>query len=129
MSCSHGFRLPGKNSDNRETDTGLVDLLQTARLGPTGAEDVFFSPWSKADEEAQAEAIRTIRFLQERDQVRELKRTCSGQESGGVSDDVRRQIEQERSLRLAAQNQVRCLEIELDSKEAELEHSKLDQTG
>mmetsp|Transcript_19323 Transcript_19323/g.54617 ORF Transcript_19323/g.54617 Transcript_19323/m.54617 type:complete len:263 (+) Transcript_19323:62-850(+) len=70
--------------------------------------------WSRADEEAQAEAVQAIRLLSHRGPGLEPRVAGLEEELLGVYAQLR----DESALRVAAQEQVRCLEYELDGKEA-----------
>jgi len=137
-SCSHS----GQNREMGESTSDNIDLrarlLEDARkewderlrgIGPGkmprlndqhqpkgGDNSEVNGGWSKADEEAQAEAIRTIQLLVARQAAYPEGHAASVQQ--GSLHDMRRQLDQERSLRLAAQDQVRCIELELDNKES-----------
>mmetsp|Transcript_18533 Transcript_18533/g.36359 ORF Transcript_18533/g.36359 Transcript_18533/m.36359 type:complete len:227 (-) Transcript_18533:70-750(-) len=111
-----------KEWDDRLRGIGPQPTKDTPRLNDQhqlngGDESQLNGGWSKADEEAQAEAIRTIQLLVAR-------QTAASPEGHAASVqhndfyDMRRQLDQERALRLAAQDQVRCLELELDNKES-----------
>lgn len=83
--------------------------------------------WSKEDEEAQAEALRTIELLRQRgsrngisdEKKNELESTVTFQKKN--NEDLEGQVSFERSRKEAAQQQVLCLEYELDGKEAALQ--------
>lgn len=83
--------------------------------------------WSKEDEEAQAEAFRNIELLKQRgsragisdEKKTELESTVMFQKKN--NEDLTGQVSFERSRKEAAQQQVLCLEYELDGKEAALQ--------
>lgn len=73
--------------------------------------------WSKADEEEQAEAVQAIQLLSSRScGPSRLERQVARLEDELLG--VYAQLKDEGALRAAAQEQVRCLEHELDGKEA-----------
>jgi len=95
-------------------------MAATPSSRPTG--------WSQQDDEEQAEALRTIQMLGQRssqasdsglktmeDQLRRLRRNVA---------EVQEELASERSQKEAAQQQVLCLEYELDGKESSLQASE-----
>merc|ERR550525_190627 len=82
------------------------------------------SLWSPADDDAQGAALRVIQMLSERgshvhnaeSRISELEAELRAERA--ARQDLDRQIAHERSLKEAAQQQVLCLEHELDGKEA-----------
>lgn len=98
--------------------------VSNAHIAPTTATSCTGS-WSHQDDEAQAEAIRTIQQLARSSQT---QAACTHERTVGLEEQLRmqRQANQdlesklmtERSQREAAQQQVLCLEYELDGKES-----------
>eukprot|EP00913_Durusdinium_trenchii_P030657 g28712.t1 len=86
-----------------------VPSVDVAAPLPTGLPVVSSGPgWSEEDERQQQEAIRTIQMLRRR------------QSQDGSDGRMKERVE-ERSRKEAAQQQVLCLEYELDGKEAALQ--------
>eukprot|EP00930_Biecheleria_cincta_P062972 TRINITY_DN48433_c0_g1_i1.p1 TRINITY_DN48433_c0_g1~~TRINITY_DN48433_c0_g1_i1.p1 ORF type:complete len:268 (-),score=72.36 TRINITY_DN48433_c0_g1_i1:123-926(-) len=112
------------------TQTDPVSLGTADRrpsLRATSFGDASAMSWSKEDEEAQAEALRNIELLRQRgsragisdDKKIELESTVMFQKKN--NEDLTGQVAFERSRKEAAQQQVLCLEYELDGKEAALQ--------
>lgn len=97
--------------------TTILGTLEACPKGILGVEGKS-TGWSQADEDAQAEAIRTIRMLQARDSAASCRGGLGREDS---VEELRKELELERCLRLAAQDQVRCLEFELDNKESAIQ--------
>lgn len=84
--------------------------------------------WTYADEEAHAEALQTLRMLNQRGaasareaegRVQELEQDLRVERAH--RQEIEQQTAHERSRKEAAQQQVLCLEYELDGKEAALQ--------
>ncbi|CAE8710929.1 unnamed protein product, partial [Polarella glacialis] len=99
--------------------TGMLDMTVSTGSSQLG--------WSRADEEAQSEAVRTIQLLAQRGsssrgtegRVAELEAQLQAERSARQERET--QQAHERSRKEAAQQQVLCLEYELDGKEAALQ--------
>ncbi|CAE8649087.1 unnamed protein product, partial [Polarella glacialis] len=102
--------------------TGMLDMTVSTGSSQLG--------WSRADEEAQSEAVRTIQLLAQRGsssrgtegRVAELEAQLQAERSARQERET--QQAHERSRKEAAQQQVLCLEYELDGKEAALQERK-----
>mmetsp|Transcript_39467 Transcript_39467/g.91598 ORF Transcript_39467/g.91598 Transcript_39467/m.91598 type:complete len:260 (+) Transcript_39467:59-838(+) len=70
--------------------------------------------WSRADEEAQAEAIRTIRRLSQQSSAEEMA-------AAGSVELAQRLAQEQLHRSVSARQQVRRLEAELDSKESAMQ--------
>mmetsp|Transcript_48018 Transcript_48018/g.133994 ORF Transcript_48018/g.133994 Transcript_48018/m.133994 type:complete len:437 (-) Transcript_48018:36-1346(-) len=110
------------------TQTEEVFLVEGPGASPDGMPTSFdFSTWGESDEAAQAEALRTIKLLGARDSfskesasnVTQLEEMLRAEEAAVVELDA--QLVNERTRKEAAQQQVLCLEYELDGKEAALQ--------
>lgn len=105
--------------------------LTTSALGTSSALSagggITAATWSHADEEAQAEALRTIQLLGERgSQSRSAEGRLGDLEAElraerASRQELEAQLAHERGRKEAAQQQVLCLEYELDGKEAALQ--------
>lgn len=104
---------------------GIADRRPSLSATALGAANAM--SWSKEDEEAQAEALRNIELLKQRgsragisdEKKTELESTVMFQKKN--TEDLTGQVSFERSRKEAAQQQVLCLEYELDGKEAALQ--------
>ncbi|CAK8998515.1 unnamed protein product [Durusdinium trenchii] len=91
-----------------------VPSVDVAAPLPTGLPVVSSGPgWSEEDERQQQEAIRTIQMLR--------RRQSQEPSDGRMKDHLEAHVSAERSRKEAAQQQVLCLEYELDGKEAALQ--------
>eukprot|EP00933_Yihiella_yeosuensis_P022722 TRINITY_DN17837_c0_g1_i1.p1 TRINITY_DN17837_c0_g1~~TRINITY_DN17837_c0_g1_i1.p1 ORF type:complete len:312 (+),score=71.48 TRINITY_DN17837_c0_g1_i1:106-1041(+) len=101
---------------------GTGSLLGTTAVG-TGST----LGWSRADDEAQAEALRTIQLLGSKGSKAQCQESrmqqleCELQAEKSSRQELETQLTHERSRKEAAQQQVLCLEYELDGKEAALQ--------
>eukprot|EP00931_Biecheleriopsis_adriatica_P108280 TRINITY_DN82603_c0_g1_i1.p1 TRINITY_DN82603_c0_g1~~TRINITY_DN82603_c0_g1_i1.p1 ORF type:complete len:323 (+),score=77.46 TRINITY_DN82603_c0_g1_i1:91-1059(+) len=126
----------GRSVANAETQTDPVAFASSAAstkaaLGTSALVTGNPSTWSSADEEAQAEALRTIEMLRQRSsknkssemnaqsRASELERELESEKA--ARQELETKMAQERNWRVAAQQQVMCLEYELDGKEAALQ--------
>jgi len=107
---------------------GSSAALPTLSVGaPTafsdGLQRVASGTWNTSDEAAQAEALRTIQLLGRRG-INESRATEIEEElraERAARQELDSQVSHERSRKEAAQQQVLCLEYELDGKEAALQ--------
>lgn len=110
------------------TQTDPVVITATGSSAPldTSTSDV----WAQNDEEAQMEAIRTIQLLSEKSRdtgatdrrIVELEDFLARERSS--RQELERLLTQERATREAVQQQVLCLEAEMDTKESDLQASQ-----
>merc|ERR1712151_878991 len=93
-----------------------------------GTQNAAKAAWSAEDEAAQNEAIRTIQLLKEsggqnrratEGRMQDLEAELRAEQAG--RQECETQAAHERSRKEAAQQQVLCLEYELDGKEAALQ--------
>jgi len=109
-----------------QTDPVMINApaSSTARVDPSLAE-----VWSQSDEDSQMEAIRTIQSLSQKctDTSASDRRIAELEELLRIERKNRQEIEaaaaQQQKTRAALQEQVLCLEQELDSKESVLQAS------
>jgi len=74
--------------------------------------------WTQADEDAQAEAIRTIQRLSERGGSISFREAVRGVEESVGRQALGLKLAEEQRLSAGARDQVACLEQELDNKES-----------
>jgi len=111
------------------TQTDPVSFASEGVVGgaSTPVTDGAFQPWNSADDAAQAEALLTIKLLgQHGNHSRVSDSQASEIEAELLVERAARQeldgqVSHERSRKEAAQQQVLCLEYELDGKEAALQ--------
>lgn len=77
--------------------------------------------WSQVDDDAQIEAISTIRMLKRMCQERTAAQPAELITVSGASDELHQQLAKERHLRMRLQEQVCCIESDLRSRESEIQ--------
>ncbi|CAE7368538.1 unnamed protein product [Symbiodinium pilosum] len=109
-----------------QTDAADVPAVPAATAAPTWEGPI--TCWTSADDEAQAEALRRIDLLAK--QALKASKAQTEMDSTTLErlnnertlrQEAEKQLAQERMKREATQQQVLCLEYELDGKEAALQ--------
>lgn len=114
-----------RGASNASVQTDPVVFYDDNAAGVAGSKAT--AHWSNADEQAQAEALRTIQMLADRghtsrsveSRIAQLEEEIRAERASCQELDA--QANHERSRKEAAQQQVLCLEYELDGKEAALQ--------
>lgn len=110
---------------NTQTDPVAFATVSSA-VGPSLSHNsVATGVWSAEDESAQVEALRTISMLVDTSQARAGERATDLEAQlraeRASSQELETHCAHERSRKEAAQQQILCLEYELDGKEAALQ--------
>lgn len=123
----------GARATTRDAETQTDPVTMTATGNSTGSRLADASTadcWGQNDEEAQMEAIRTIHLLSQKRtdtsaidrRIAELEETLSRERA--CRRDLEALVNQEKQSREALQQQVLCLEAEMDVKENALQASQ-----
>jgi len=116
---------PGPSEAAAQTD--LLEI-RTPPVNPSAEGPI--ACWTRADDEAQTEALRRIELLRSRGPVKSAaKEDLTTLEDRlaverRLRQDAEKQLAQERMKREATQQQVMCLEYELDGKETQLQEAE-----
>jgi len=107
-------------------EDGASAALPTQSVGaPTSLREGTVQQWNPEDDAAQAEALRTIQLLGQRglrlNESRATEIEAELRAERAARQELDGQVSHERSRKEAAQQQVLCLEYELDGKEAALQ--------
>jgi len=104
---------------------GSSAALPTLSVGAPSAFSDGTQSWNTEDDAAQAEALRTIQLLKQRgsrlNESRATEIETEVRAERAARQELEGQVSHERSRKEAAQQQVLCLEYELDGKEAALQ--------
>lgn len=116
---------PGPSEAAAQTD--LLEI-RTPPVNPSAEGPI--ACWTRADDEAQTEALRRIELLRSRgpakSAAKEDLKTLEDRldVERRLRQDAEKQLAQERMKREATQQQVMCLEYELDGKETQLQEAE-----
>jgi hypothetical protein len=110
-----------------QTDPVQITACGSGSSAPVDASTA--DVWGQSDEEAQMDAIRTIQLLSQKRsdtgsndrRIAELEEMLNRERAG--RRDMEAKLEKEKSVREALQQQVLCLETEMDTKESALQAS------